>query len=215
MTRRGSGVPAHGMTKAAIAAWRRRWGKGPFVTVDLAAFTFRPPKRLALLLIRRGHPPFEGRWALPGGFLQADEGLETAARRELAEETGVADLGDAAVEQLATYGDPDRDPRGRILTVVFTALVPFDRLAHARGADDAAEAGFFDVKTDAKGGRVVDERGRRVPLACDHERIVEDAIAHVRPRLDAQRASTAHHFSAAGSRQVNAPRPSRGSAQKR
>ena len=183
MSRSSRAARDHGMTTKEIAAWRAKWGEGPFVTVDLVVFTLRPKERggwsLSVLLIERGVPPFRGSFAIPGGFLRDDETLEHAARRELGEETGVSDLGDAVVEQLATFGDPDRDPRARIVSVVHTALVPWHRVAHAKGGDDAASARFFDVASDA----AVDDDGERLSLACDHESIVRVAVERLRGRV--------------------------------
>ena len=172
------------MSAAEVAAWRKRWGTGPFITVDLVIFTLRPRDdegsvRLSVLLIERGKPPDVGMLALPGGFVKDDETLETAARRELAEETDVKDLGDAIVEQLATFGDPGRDPRARIVSVAHTALVPYARVRHAKGGDDAAAAALYDVVGDSP----VDENGRVLPLACDHEEIVRVATERLRARV--------------------------------
>src|SRR6476660_8062009 len=86
----------------------------PAVTVDVVIVTREPTPRV--LLIKRKHDPYAGRWALPGGFVDMDEPLEDAARRELLEETGVRL---ARLEQLHTFGDPDRDPRGRTVSVVY------------------------------------------------------------------------------------------------
>src|SRR5687768_4457915 len=97
---------------------------GMRVAVDVVLFTIGAGA-LQVLLIRRGKPPFEGAWALPGGFVREDESLERAALRELGEETGVRHL---EVEQLGAFGDPGRDPRGRVLTVVYTALLAADRM---------------------------------------------------------------------------------------
>lgn len=167
----------HGMTPHALAAWQAKWGKGPHVTADVVVFTMTPDKRLAVLLIERGIPPFQGQFAIPGGFVQLDEDLEAAARRELAEETGVAEK--VAIDQLATFGTPGRDPRGRTVTVAYTALVPFDKVEHARGGDDAAAARFFAIEGD----RPVDEQGKRVRLAFDHEEIVRVAVERLRGRV--------------------------------
>ncbi len=125
----------------------------PMVTVDAAILSMREGKR-HVLLIRRGRPPFEGSWALPGGFVEMDEPLEAAAARELAEETGLTGF---ALRQLHTFGDPGRDPRGRSISVVYWGEAPPD--AVAIGGDDAAEAGWFPM--DAL-----------PPLAFDHEKIV-------------------------------------------
>src|SRR5689334_3687348 len=90
------------------------------VTVDLVVLTIRD-EQLSVLTVRRGVPPYRGRWALPGGFVREEEGLLAAAERELAEETGLDDVA-VHLEQLATYGDPRRDPRARVVTVAYLAL---------------------------------------------------------------------------------------------
>ena len=92
----------------------------PSVTVDIIVFTLRE-EDLQVLLIKRKHPPFEGMWAIPGGFVDIEESLEEAALRELEEETGVRDV---YLEQLYTFGAPDRDPRGRTITVAYFAVAP-------------------------------------------------------------------------------------------
>src|SRR4029077_6691940 len=93
----------------------------PFaVTVDLVVLTVRDDA-LKVLAVRRGEPPFEGRWALPGGFVRPIESLDSAAQRELGEETGLKP-GVVHLEQLASYGEPDRDPRMRTVTVAYLAL---------------------------------------------------------------------------------------------
>ena len=90
----------------------------PSVTVDVVIFTLQE-RELHVLLVKRKHWPFEGRWAIPGGFVNMDESLELAARRELEEETGVRDI---YLEQLYTFGDPKRDPRTRVISVAYIAL---------------------------------------------------------------------------------------------
>ncbi len=171
------------MSARAIAEWRARWGEGPFVTADVVVFTLRPPGRLAVLLIERGIPPYQGRFALPGGFVHLDEPLEAAARRELAEETGLDDLDDVIVDQLATFGDPGRDPRGRTITVAYTALLPWHRVAHAKGGDDAAAARFFAVGSTSGGDRPVDDSGAALSLAFDHDLVVRTAVERLRGRV--------------------------------
>lgn len=124
----------------------------PGLTVDLVLLS--PDRPTRVLLIKRRHDPFAGRWAFPGGFVDENESLEAAARRELLEETGVeaADL-----EQLRTFGDPGRDPRGWTVSVVFIGRV--DPVAVAvRAGDDAAEAAWHPL--DAL-----------PPLAFDHDGI--------------------------------------------
>lgn len=132
----------------------------PFaVTVDLAVFTVRAG-RLHVLLVERGQEPYAGRWALPGGFVLPDESAETAAGRELAEETGLTDSAGLHLEQLRTYSEPDRDPRMRVVSVAFAALVP-DPPA-VRAGSDAARAEWLPY-------------GAQGSLAFDHDRILADA----------------------------------------
>ncbi|MEW2634077.1 NUDIX domain-containing protein [Streptomyces sp. NPDC048389] len=143
----------------------------PFaVTVDLAVFTVRE-SRLHVLLVERGQEPYRGAWALPGGFLLPRESAETAARRELAEETGLSERTAAALhlEQLRTYSAPDRDPRMRVVSVAYTALVP--DLPEPRGGGDAAHARWTSVSSAA-------------PLAFDHERILADAHERIGAKLE-------------------------------
>lgn len=141
----------------------------PFaVTVDLAVLTLRAGA-LHVLLVERGREPYAGRWALPGGFLLPDESAETAARRELAEETGLADVTGLHLEQLRTYSEPGRDPRMRVVSVAFAALLPDPPEPHA--GTDAAEARW--VPYDKARG-----------LAFDHDRILADARERVGARLE-------------------------------
>ena len=107
------------------------------LAVDLVVLTIRDG-RLAVLLVERALEPFAGRWALPGGFVLPAEELAAAAERELAEEAGVAQVS-GHLEQLGTYGDPQRDPRGRVVSVAYLALVPDLPLPSA--GSDAAGAG--------------------------------------------------------------------------
>ncbi|GAA4604063.1 NUDIX domain-containing protein [Actinoplanes octamycinicus] len=136
------------------------------ITVDLVLLTIRQAG-LQALLIRRGIPPFQGQWALPGGFVHDDEDLDAAAVRELREETGV-DPSAGHLEQLATYGTPGRDPRGRVVTTAYLALLP-DLPAPVAGSD-AAHADW----------RPVDQRG----LAFDHDRILADGVERARAKLE-------------------------------
>jgi len=164
------------MSRDALAEWRAKWGKGPHLTADVVLFTLRPPGELAVLLIERGVPPFRGAHALPGGFVHEDEELEDAARRELREETSVDDV---HIDQLATFGAPGRDPRGRTVTVAHLALVPWERVEHAKGGDDASAARFFRVH----GNRPVDDQGKPIALAFDHDEVIELAVERLRARV--------------------------------
>lgn len=135
------------------------------VTVDVVIFTIREGQ-LQLLLVRRGIPPFEGAWAIPGGFVLEGEPLDQAARRELLEETGVSDV---YLEQLYTFGAPGRDPRGRVITVVYFALVS---TGHAvRAGSDASDATWWPA-TDLP------------RLAFDHAEILEYAVERLRNKLE-------------------------------
>jgi len=137
------------------------------VTVDLVVLTIRDGV-LNALLIRRGIPPYKGRWALPGGFVLDDEDLPAAAERELREDTGVATAA-GHLEQLRTYGGPRRDPRGRVVSVAYLALLP-DLPAPTAGSD-AAGAHW----------RAVDGVQR---LAFDHDEILRDGVERARAKLE-------------------------------
>ena len=113
----------------------------PSVTVDVVLFAYRN-NDLQVLLIRRKHQPYQGFWAIPGGFVGMSESLEQAALRELAEETGVSDV---YLEQLYTLGAPDRDPRTRVISVVYFALVSADQAQHVHGNDDADDARWWSM----------------------------------------------------------------------
>ena len=131
-----------------------------YVTVDAVAVALSPGGGRSVLLIRRGHEPFAGSWALPGGFVDPEEDLEEAARRELLEETGVVA---PAMRQIGAFGDPDRDPRGRAISIAFLAVL--DAAPVARAGDDAADARWFPID--------------RLPerLAFDHAAILAAGIA--------------------------------------
>jgi 8-oxo-dGTP diphosphatase len=135
------------------------------VTVDIVIFTIQAGA-LKVLLVKRRRPPFVGQFAIPGGFVHEDEDLDQAALRELREETGVSDV---YLEQLYSFGEPDRDPRGRVITVAYFALISADRKLNA--GSDAAEADWYsadDLPT----------------LAFDHATILNYALERLRNKLE-------------------------------
>jgi 8-oxo-dGTP diphosphatase len=132
----------------------------PAVTVDIVVITREARPRV--LLIRRKHEPFAGKWAIPGGFVDMDETLEASARRELREETGIQVR---RLEQLAAFGDPGRDPRGRTISIVFLARASATNL-RPRAGDDAAECAWHDL-------------AHPPALAFDHAKILALARKHI------------------------------------
>ncbi|WP_354701704.1 MutT/NUDIX hydrolase [Paraconexibacter sp. AEG42_29] len=145
------------------------------VTVDVALLTLREG-RLCVLLVERGEHPFRGSWALPGGFVRPAESLDDAAARELREETGV-EREAAHLEQLGSYGDPGRDPRMRVVSVAYIAIVP--DAPDPQAGTDARSARYWPVEDLATTGG----RGR-AGLAFDHARILGDAVERVRAKLE-------------------------------
>ena len=136
------------------------------VTVDIVIFTIQS-EELKVLLVKRGIPPFKGQLALPGGFVHDDESLDEAAMRELREETGVSDV---FLEQLYSFGEPGRDPRERIITVAYYALISADRSQLAAGTD-TTEATWWPVSN--------------LPaLAFDHRKILDYALERLRNKLE-------------------------------
>lgn len=129
----------------------------PAVCVDIIVF-YKIHNQTFILLIQRKHQPFQNCWALPGGFIEMNETLEQSAMRELFEETG---LKTESLEQFATYGNPNRDPRGRTISVVFYKLL--ENKIDVNAGDDAANAKWFSIL--------------ELPsLAFDHNKIIEDFI---------------------------------------
>ncbi len=139
----------------------------PALTVDVVIFTLQE-QALKVLLIQRSEAPFQGHWALPGGFVSMEESLEMAAARKLNEETGVTA---AYLEQLYTYGDPSRDPRGRVVSVAYFALIPADQQVLQPPGSDALAVVWF----------VYDQMP---PLAFDHDDIVRYAVRRLRYKLE-------------------------------
>ena len=143
----------------------------PFaVTVDIALFTIFEGK-FSMLLIERGEGPFRFAWALPGGFVRPDEGLLEAANRELSEETGAPT--NLHLEQLGSYGAPKRDPRMRVITVAYWAILP--NLGTPVGGTDALSAQFIPVEDIVSGN---------TNLAFDHALIAQDAIERTRSKIE-------------------------------
>jgi len=137
----------------------------PALAVDCVVFGL-DREDLKVMLIKRGEKPFRGRWALPGGFVRMSESLDEAARRELEEETGLRDV---FLEQLYTFGEPKRDPRGRTVSVAYYALVQLEGRV-VKASTDAADAAWFSVND--------------VPeLAFDHDRILETAVNRLRGKV--------------------------------
>ncbi len=137
----------------------------PAVTVDCVVFGL-DEGALKILLIKRNGEPFAGSWALPGGFVDANETLDVAARRELEEETGLRDV---FLEQLYSFGDPGRDPRGHTVSVAYYALVRQDQHT-PQASTDASEAEWFPAS--------------RLPkLAFDHDKIIKTAVARLRGKV--------------------------------
>ena len=139
--------------------------KYPQITVDTVIFTIQEGI-LKVLLVKRRIPPFIGKFAIPGGFVHEDEDLDQAAARELREETGVSDV---YLEQLYSFGKPNRDPRGRVVTVAYFALISADRKLKA--GSDAAEAAWHPMND-------------LPPLAFDHATILNYALERLRNKLE-------------------------------
>jgi 8-oxo-dGTP diphosphatase len=134
--------------------------------VDIVIFTIQSGE-LRVLLVKRGIPPFADQFAIPGGFVLENESLDQAASRELKEETGIADV---YLEQLYSFGDPDRDPRGRVISVAYFALIAADRSPLIAGSD-AADARWWPV--------------RLLPsLAFDHGKILDYSLQRLRNKLE-------------------------------
>lgn len=137
----------------------------PAVTTDCIIFGFDAGE-LKVLLVERGIEPFIGKWAFPGGFLHMDENADECARRELLEETGLQNV---FIEQLFTFSDVDRDPRGRVITIAYYALVKLSDF-NVQAGDDAKSANWFAIS-------------KVPPLAFDHDRILRVALNRLRGKI--------------------------------
>lgn len=129
------------------------------VGADIVLVTDEHPAA-SILLIERRNDPYAGCWALPGGFVEIDEDLATGAARELEEETGISGV---ELTQIGAFGRPDRDPRGRVISVAFSARLPASRKGEAKAADDAKEARWFPINSLPS-------------LAFDHDEIIAKAL---------------------------------------
>lgn len=136
------------------------------VTVDAVIFAYSQKNGLSILLIKRKNDPFQGKWAMPGGFVENDENLDNAVARELEEETGIKIN---TLEQVHTFGEPGRDPRGRIISVSYFALVRSEQFKKLKAKTDAEEAGWFNIKNLPK-------------LAFDHKKILNAAMDKLRDK---------------------------------
>ena len=144
--------------------------KHPSVTVDMLIFTV-VDGTLCLMLIERKNPPYKDCWALPGGFVNIDESIKTAALRELKEETNVNAIG--YLEQLGAYGEVGRDPRTRVISIAYMALIPSVNITREmRGGDDAKVARLFNINNIFE-----------MNLAFDHAQIIKDGIQALKDRL--------------------------------
>ena len=172
-------MAAKGEERIDLEAWPH-----PSLTVDVALLTARDGALRALLL-QRASPPDAGSWALPGGFVRMDEDLDAAAARILREKAGLDSL---YIEQLYTFGGLGRDPRSRVVTVAYYALVPPERLSSAGvlGGEPALLARLRVPWAGESGGPVeaLDDLGAALPLAFDHAEILGMAVKRLRGKLD-------------------------------
>jgi 8-oxo-dGTP diphosphatase len=137
------------------------------VAVDAIVFGYSKSDGLSVLLIKRKYEPFKNAWAIPGGFVLQDESLEEAVRRELQEETGVEVN---YLEQLYTFGEPNRDPRQRVISIAYFALVKSALFQELKATTDAEEAQWFPIN--------------KLPiLAFDHKKILQIAIERIRAKI--------------------------------
>ena len=138
----------------------------PSVTVDIVVFSIKN-KQLQVLLVKRNEEPFKDKWALPGGFIRMNESLENAAKRELEEETGVKDV---YLEQLYSFGDIKRDPRGRVITVSYMALINSNKI-NLKASTDVSKASWYPIN--------------KLPsLAFDHKNILNYALKRLKWKFE-------------------------------
>ena len=137
------------------------------IAVDAVVFAYAKDAGISVLLIKRKYPPYKESWAIPGGFVLENESLEDAVQRELQEETGIKVN---YLEQLYTFGEPERDPRSRVISVAYFALVKNSMFQKLQASTDAEDAQWFNIK--------------KLPvLAFDHKMILQTAIERVRAKV--------------------------------
>jgi 8-oxo-dGTP diphosphatase len=138
----------------------------PSVTADIVIYTIQDSD-LKILLVKRGIEPYKGKWAIPGGFVQINESLEDAAKRELEEETGVKNV---YLEQLYSFGEPKRDPRGRVITIAYMALINSEKIK-LKASTDVSDAKWFSLK--------------KIPsLAFDHKQILDYSLKRLKWKFE-------------------------------
>jgi 8-oxo-dGTP diphosphatase len=154
----------------------------PSVTADIVVFTIDENNNLCVLLIKRGGYPYKDKWAIPGGFVGINESVDDAARRELNEETNILNL---PLEQFGTFGDYDRDPRMRVISVAYMSFVRKNSLV-AKAGDDAQEVQIFRIEQKENGLSFIrdDEILNEDDLAFDHAKVIGTAIQRIRNRID-------------------------------
>lgn len=153
------------------------------VTVDIVTLTIRNGE-LCVLLVQRGDHPYKGWWALPGGFATRDETLDESAAREYQEETGVDLSVGGHIEQLGTYGDPGRDPRGHVVSVAYLAFTPELAASAPRGGSDAEWARWWPVRELNLGDGTWGAGDDGVDLAFDHQKILRDGLERAAAKLE-------------------------------
>lgn len=166
-------------------------GPSVAVTADIVVLTIQSAQ-LVVLLVQRANPPYQGRWALPGGFVEPHENLEQAALRELAEETGLEGF-PGHLEQLRTYGAPNRDPRMRVISIAHLGLLA--NLGLPRGGSDASAARFRPVAEllapDGQAAGTPTPARDAPALAFDHGEILADGVERARAKLEYSPLATA------------------------